>query len=49
MDQGGRIFLEVQAEEIFNVWITALSLKEMGLNIGSRVYLTFKASSVHIL
>ena len=47
--QGGKIVLEVRSEEIFHVWITELSFKEMGLNIGSKIYLTFKASSVHIL
>ena len=49
-DQGGGIFMEVKCnKEVFRVLITAVSLKEMDLNVGSRVYLTFKASSVHIL
>jgi len=49
VDQGGKIALEVQSREIFHVWITEISFREMGLNIGSKIYLTFKASSVHIL
>lgn len=49
-DQGGSILLEVRSdEEIFRALITAVSLKEMDLNVGSHVFLTFKASSVHIL
>ncbi len=49
VDQGGRILLGVQAEENFKVLITDLSLLKMGLNPGSEVYLTFKASSVKLL
>ena len=49
VDQGGRTFLEVRSEEIFKVLITHTSLKEMGINVNSELYLTFKASSVHIL
>ncbi|MGA1875246.1 MAG: ABC transporter ATP-binding protein [bacterium] len=49
IDQGGKIFLEIRSHEIFNVLITEKSLTEMGLTIGSPVYLTFKASSVHLL
>lgn len=48
-DQGGSILLEVRSREIFQVLITAISLNEMDLNVGSHVYLTFKASSVHLL
>ncbi len=48
-DHTGKILIEVRAEEIFKVYITQTSLKEMGLNVGSEVYLTFKASSVHSL
>jgi tungstate transport system ATP-binding protein len=48
-DQGGSILLEVKSEEIFRAMITAASLKDMDLNVGSHVYLTFKASSVHLL
>ncbi|MGA1839323.1 MAG: ATP-binding cassette domain-containing protein [bacterium] len=48
-DQGGGILLEVRSAEVFRALITAVSLKEMDLNVGSHVYLTFKASSVHLL
>lgn len=49
-DHGGRIFLDIRcSKELFKVLITAISLKEMDLNVGSHVYLTFKASSVHLL
>jgi tungstate transport system ATP-binding protein len=48
-DQGGSILLDVRSKEVFRVLITAVSLKEMDLNVGSHVYLTFKASSVHLL
>ncbi len=48
-NQGGRISLEVQAEENFRVQITDRSLQRMRLGVGARVYLTFKASSVRLL
>ncbi|MGA1823983.1 MAG: ABC transporter ATP-binding protein [bacterium] len=47
--QSEKILIEVKAEELFKASITRTSLNEMGLNIGSEVYLTFKASSVHSL
>ncbi len=49
MDQGGRILLNVRSRENFKVQITDRSLRDMRLTVGSRVYLTFKASSVHLL
>jgi len=49
IDQGGRILLEIRSQERFKVLITEHSLREIGLGIGSSVYLTFKASSVNIL
>ena len=50
INQGGKIFLDVQvSKENFRILITKNSLQEMKLNVGSMVYLTFKASSVHIL
>lgn len=49
IDQGGKIFLEVRSQEILQVLITERSFQKMDLNIGAHVYLTFKASSVHIL
>ena len=47
--EGDRVYLDVESGEVFRVEITGQSFREMGLNVGSRVYLTFKATSVHIL
>jgi tungstate transport system ATP-binding protein len=49
VDQGGRVDLVVNAGETFRVQITEHSFRRMGLNVGSRIYVTFKASSVHLL
>lgn len=49
IDQGGKIMLEVRSREVFRVFITPVSLQEMGLTVGSHVYLTFKATSVRPL
>ena len=43
------IRLKVDAGRIFTVQITRRSLVEMGLNVGSEVYMSFKASSVEPL
>jgi molybdopterin-binding protein len=48
-DQGGNVLLKVRSQETFVVQITKRSLWEMGLTVGSRIYLTFKASSVQLL
>ena len=48
-DFGGTVRLNVDAGKTFVVQITKRSFEEMELNIGSRVYLTFKASSVRII
>ncbi len=48
-EQAGSIMLEVEALEVFKVKITALSLNKLGIHIGSKVYLSFKASSVHTI
>ena len=45
-DQGPLVRLKVDAGEEFVVQITKRSFIEMGLNVGSQIYLTFKASSV---
>jgi molybdopterin-binding protein len=45
-DKGSVVRLTVDAGRKFNVQITKKSLTEMKLNIGSNVYLTFKASAV---
>jgi tungstate transport system ATP-binding protein len=49
IEQDGAVHLEVEAKETFRVQITKLSFHEMGLTLGSRVFLIFKASSVHVL
>lgn len=43
------IRLRVDAGRLFTVQITKRSLEEMGINVGSEVYLSFKASSVELL
>ena len=49
IEQDGSVQLEVQSEETFRVQITRVSFHEMGLTLGSRVFVIFKASSVHVL
>jgi molybdopterin-binding protein len=49
IEQNGTVHLEVKAEETFRVQITKLSFHEMGLTLGTEVFLIFKASSVHVL
>ena len=49
IEQDGSVHLEVVAKETFRVQITKLSFHEMGLTLESRLFLTFKASSVHVL
>jgi tungstate transport system ATP-binding protein len=49
IDQGGRVDLVVSAGETFRVQITGHSFRRLGFNVGSRIYVTFKASTVHLL
>lgn len=49
IEQDGSVQLEVQSEETFRVQITRVSFHEMGLTLGSQVFVIFKASSVHVL
>ncbi len=49
IDQGGTVDLVVNARETFRVHITGHSFHNMELKVGSRIYVTFKASSVHLL
>ena len=49
LDYGSLVKLKVNAGKEFVVQITKRSFIEMGLNVGSLVYLTFKASSVRIV
>lgn len=48
-DFGGTVRLNVDAGKPFVVQITKRSFKEMELNIGSQVHLTFKASAVRMI
>jgi len=48
-DRGSVVRLKIDAGKIFTVQITRRSFVEMGLNVGSEVYLTFKASSVQLI
>jgi tungstate transport system ATP-binding protein len=47
-DGGDSVSLVVDAGEKLTVKVTKKSFQEMGLNVGSRVYLTFKSSSVEV-
>ena len=49
IERNGTVHLEVEAKETFRVQITKLSFHEMGLTLGTEVFLIFKASSVHVL
>jgi tungstate transport system ATP-binding protein len=49
IDQGGTVDLVVNARETFRVHITGHSFHGLELKVGSRIYVTFKASSVHLL
>jgi tungstate transport system ATP-binding protein len=46
LDQGSLVRLKVNAKKEFIAQITKRSFVEMDLNVGSQIYLTFKASSV---
>ncbi len=48
-DVGSIVRLTVDAGKKFTVQITKKSLTEMNLNVGSEVYLTFKASAVNLI
>jgi molybdopterin-binding protein len=43
------VLLRIDAGETFTVQVTNRSFREMGLNVGRRVYISFKASSVIVL
>jgi tungstate transport system ATP-binding protein len=49
IDQGGGVDLVISAGETLRVHITEHSFRRLKLNVGSRVYVTFKASSAHLL
>ncbi|UCH57944.1 MAG: ABC transporter ATP-binding protein [Candidatus Bathyarchaeota archaeon] len=48
-DLGSVVRMRMDVGRVFTVQITRKSLEEMGLNVGQKVYLTFKASSVRLL
>jgi molybdopterin-binding protein len=48
-DQNGSVMIKVDAGQIFVVHITRNTFKEMELNIGKDVYISFKATSIIIL
>lgn len=48
-DRGATVKLKVDAGQEFVVMITKRSFLDMRPNVGSKVYITFKASSVHII
>lgn len=45
-DHNSAVRIDVDVGEVINVQITRKSFKEMGLNIGSEIFISFKASSV---
>jgi len=49
LDQDATVKLKVDAGKVFTVQITKRSFNKMGLNIGSDVFLAYKASSVNPL
>ena len=48
-DLGPIVRLKVDVGRVFTVQITGRSFAEMGLNLGSEIYLTFKASAVQLI
>jgi molybdopterin-binding protein len=48
-DQNGSVILKVDVGQVFVVHITRNTFKEMNLNIGKEVYISFKATSIIIL
>ena len=48
-ESGAIIRLKIDAGRVFTAHITRRTLNEMGLNIGSDVYISFKASSVDLI
>ncbi len=48
-DMGAVVRLRLDVGRVFTVQITKRSFSEMGLNVGSEVYMSFKASSVELI
>ncbi|NIS59157.1 MAG: ATP-binding cassette domain-containing protein [Proteobacteria bacterium] len=49
VEQEGRVELVINAGETFRVQITGHSFRRLELKVSSRIYVTFKASSVYLL
>lgn len=47
-DRGATVKLKVDAGQELVVMITKRSFLDMRPNVGSKIYITFKASSVHV-
>ena len=48
-DHDGTVVLRVDAGQVFAVHVTRSSFREMGLNLGKQVYISFKATAVLVL
>jgi len=48
-DVGSVVRLKVDAERVFSAQITKRSFENMQVNVGSEVFIAFKASSVHLI
>ncbi|MGZ7116140.1 MAG: ATP-binding cassette domain-containing protein [Methanobacterium sp.] len=48
IDTGSLIMLIINSGELFNVFITRESLSDLGITIGTLVWMYFKASAVHV-
>jgi molybdopterin-binding protein len=48
-DHDGTVILRIDAGQVFAVHVTRNSFREMGLNIGKEVYISFKATAVLVL
>jgi len=48
-DHDGTVVLRVEAGQVFAVHVTKNSFREMSLNIGKEVYISFKATAVLVL
>jgi len=49
VDLNRQVQIKVDTGKEFTAVITRKSFEEMKLNLGSQVYLNFKASSVHVI
>jgi molybdate/tungstate transport system ATP-binding protein len=47
-DKGAMLSITVSAGQTFRVYITRQALEELGIELGSEVYILFKASALHV-